>query len=506
MALRPKILGELDRRLHPPMSVRDEIRKNLILKLRSGEQLFPGIVGFDESVIPQIVNALLARHDIIFLGLRGQAKTRLCRLLVNFLDPEVPAIPGSSLREHPLNPLTAASRNQVNDAGPDLPIEWIPREARYGEKLATPDITMADLIGDIDPLKASHRKLDLSNEEVIHFGIVPRMNRGIFAVNELPDLAPRIQVGLLNILEERDIQIRGFPVRFPLDLLMVFTANPEDYTNRGSIITPLKDRIASQILTHYPRSLQDARAISKGEAWWNRDNELPNVTIPDFMLDILEEIAMRGRQSEYVDQKSGVSARLPIAALEILVSQVERRMVKDPKASAIPRIIDLAQVVPAITGKVELVYEGEQEGTLQVARHLIGTACQTVFDRHFPDAMQEGSEPKMKGQSRGEHKFQSEPKLKSDRYKPILDWFSSGNRLELSDEMSDMEYFKVLEGIPGLKSLADGFLSSRNRAVRAAAMELILEGLHQHSLLAKEDVDRKVSYSDMLGVMLEGLK
>src|SRR5688572_7126832 len=295
MTHRPRRLGELDRRRHAPLGVRDEIRRNLYRKIRAGEKLFPGIVGFDETVIPQIVRALLGRHDIIFLGLRGQAKTRLCRLLAQLLDPEVPAIEGSALREHPLQPLTEASRARVKAEGDDLPIEWLGPEDRYGEKLATPDVTMADLIGDVDPLKAAHRKLDLSSEEVMHFGIIPRMNRGIFAINEIPDLAARIQVGLLNILEERDIQIRGFPVRIPLDLLMVFTANPEDYTNRGSIITPLKDRIASQILTHYPHSLEEARAISQQEAWVDRGND--RVEIPEFFSDILEEIAFRGRDS-----------------------------------------------------------------------------------------------------------------------------------------------------------------------------------------------------------------
>jgi magnesium chelatase subunit I len=486
----PRFLGELDKRKHPPMSVRDEMRRNLIRMLRSGEKLFPGIVGFDQSVIPQIVNAVLAKHDIILLGLRGQAKTRLCRLLADFLDPEVPVIQGSSLREHPLQPITQASKERVEAEGAGLPIEWIPREARYGEKLATPDVTMADLIGDIDPLKAAHKKLDLSNEEVIHFGIIPRMNRGIFAVNELPDLAPRIQVGLLNILEERDIQIRGFPVRIPLDLLMVFTANPEDYTNRGSIITPLKDRIASQVLTHYPRTLADARAITDAESWHQRGGDLPPVEIPDFVLEIIEEIAFRGRDCEYVDQKSGVSARLPIAAREILISQVERRLVKNGSAAPVPRIIDLAQLVPAVTGKVELVYEGEQEGAIQVAQHLIGTACRTVFDRYFPDAIREGSEPK----------------LKNDRYKPALDWFASGKRLELSDDADDEVHCKTLEGIPGLQQLVKEFLPSDTRYGRACVMELILEGLHQHSLLAKEDIARGATYSDMLGVMLEGLK
>jgi magnesium chelatase subunit I len=513
MTKRPRTLGELNERKHPPLSVRDEIRKNLIQKLRTGEKLFPGVVGFQESVIPQVVNALLARHDLIFLGLRGQAKTRLCRLLVEFLDPEVPAIAGSPLREHPLAPITELSRERVKNEGADLPLEWLSREERYGEKLATPDVTMADLIGDVDPLKAAHRKLDLSNEEVIHFGIIPRMNRGIFAINELPDLAARIQVGLLNILEERDVQIRGFPVRIPLDLLMVFTANPEDYTNRGSIITPLKDRIASQILTHYPRSLAESREITAQEAWLERGGEVPRVEIPEFMLDILEELGFRGRDSEYVDQKSGVSARLPIAAREVLVSQVERRLARHPGSSPVPRIVDMTQLVPAITGKVELVLEGEQEGALQVARHLIGTACRTVFDRRFPDAIREGSETPKPRNPRGGGEGKSrpprepaEPTLKNDRYKPVLDWFATGKKLELSDDMEDGEYFSALEGVPGLLPLVNEFLPQKSRPARAAALELVLEGLHQHSLLAKEDVAARSSYSDMLGVMLEGLK
>jgi magnesium chelatase subunit I len=490
MTARARFLGELDPKRHAPVSVRDEIRRNLIEKLRSGATLFPGIVGFDQTVLPQVVNALLSKHDVIFLGLRGQAKTRLSRMLASLLDPEMPCIQGSLLREHPLKPLTEASRRRIEAEGPGLPIEWIGRDERYGEKLATPDVTMADLIGDIDPLKAAHRKLDLSNEEVIHFGIIPRMNRGIFAVNELPDLAPRIQVGLLNILEERDVQIRGFPLRIPLDILMVFTANPEDYTNRGSIITPLKDRIASQILTHYPKTLEDARRISEGEAWTDRGPGLPAVEIPDFIAEVLEEIAFRGRDSEYVDQKSGVSARLPISARETLVSQVERRMVSRKGSSPHPRIVDLAQVVPAVTGKIELVYEGEQEGALQVARHLIGTACRAVFDRYFPDVIREGSEPK----------------LKNDRYKPVLDWFAGGKRIEISDEMNDESYCAALEQVPGLKQLAEQFLPAKSRVLRASVMEFILEGLHQHSLLAKEDAATGAAYSDMLGLMLEGMK
>lgn len=492
MTGKPRVLGELDRELFRPRSVREEIRANLFAKMRAGETLFPGVVGFEDTVIPQVVNALLACHDMVLLGLRGQAKTRISRLIVELLDPEVPMIAGSALREHPLLPISPASRRQVEEAGADLPIEWLPRDARYGEKLATPDVTMADLIGDIDPLKAAHNKLDLSDEQVIHFGIIPRTNRGIFTINELPDLAPRIQVGLLNLLEERDLQIRGFPIRFSLDVLMVFTANPEDYTNRGSIITPLKDRIASQILTHYPRSLDEARAITEGEAWTERSTEggPGSVEIPEFLLDTIEELAFQGRESEYVDQTSGVSARLPIAARELLVSQVERRVATSPGAAPVARLVDIAQLIPAVTGKIELVYEGEQEGAQKVARHLIGTACRVVFDRRFPDVIREGSEPQ----------------LKSDRYKPVLDWFAAGNALDLGDDMPDGEYEGQLKKIPGLSALAEEFLPQKNPRHKWVAMELVLEGLHQHSLLAKEDLSTGVSYSDMLGIMLEGLK
>ncbi len=482
------VLGELDRDRWAPVGVRLEIRRTLRERLARGDRLFPGIVGFDDSVIPQIVNALLAQHDLLLLGLRGQAKTRIARAIVDFLEPEVPAIAGSPLREHPLAPVTGRARRLVEEAGDDLPIEWIPREARYGEKLATPDVTMADLIGDVDPLKAAHEGLALSDPEVIHYGIIPRTNRGVFVINELPDLAPRIQVGLLNLLEERDFQIRGFPVRIPTDVLMVFTANPEDYTNRGSIITPLKDRIASQILTHYPRSIDDARQITEAEAWLDRDGGAA-VVVPDFLADVVEEIAARGRESEYIDQSSGVSARLPIAARELLVSQVERRQFRDGGAAAVARLVDLAQLAPAITGKVELVYEGEQEGATKVSRHLIGTACRVVFDRYFPDVIKEGSEPD----------------TKSDRYKPVLDWFSA-NQLELSDDMDSTTYRAALESVPGLADLAREFLPSDDPLVLATTMELVLEGLHQHSLLAKEEAETGVAYSDMLGIMLEGLQ
>lgn len=481
----PAFLGDLSPEQFAPRSVRDEIRSNLLGKLRTGGNLFPGIVGYEESVVPQVVNALLARHDLILLGLRGQAKTRLCRQLVDLLDPETPVVPGCPLRSHPLAPRSRQARERIEAEGKSMPIEWLPRDARYGEKLATPDVTMADLLGDLDPLKAAHEQRSLSDEEVINFGIIPRTNRGIFNINEIPDLAPRIQVGLLNVLEEQDVQIRGFPVRIPLDVVMVFTANPEDYTNRGSIITPLKDRIASQILTHYPKTLADARQITEAEAWTERGEDLP--LIPEFLTDVVEEIAFQGRDSEYVDQTSGISARLSIAARELLVSQVEQRSLCNQESSAVARLLDVGLVIPAITGKVELVYEGEQEGTQKVARHLLGSAYRVVFDRMFPDAMASDNEA-------------------SGQYKPILDWFAQGKTLELTTAMSDREYLDALKGVPGLEAIAQEFCPQPEDGARGAAMELVLEGLHQHSLLAKEDVDTGTSYSDMLGIMLEGLR
>ena len=396
---RPSTLGALDQQLHQPRSVRDELRANLVRKLRSGDPLFPGIVGYDETVIPQVINAILARHDIILLGLRGQAKTRLCRQLTGLLDEAIPVIAGSALREHPLAPLTSASRKLVAEAGDDLPIEWLEPGQRYGEKLATPDVSVADLVGDVDPLKAAHRKLDLSDEEVIHYGIIPRTNHGIFCINEIPDLAPRIQVALLNLLEEQDIQIRGFPLRLPLDVMMVFTANPEDYTNRGSIITPLKDRIASQITTHYPASIDESREITADQSWNQRGDLLPAVSVPDFIADLVEAIAFVGRESEFIDQNSGVSARLAIAAQELLVSNVERRAITAPDDPACPRVVDCYQLVPAITGKVELVYEGEQEGPGKVARQLIGSACRATFDSLFPSAIDGDDDPTLQDET-----------------------------------------------------------------------------------------------------------
>ena len=384
MTYRPSTLGELVESGYRHRSVRDEMRENLLAILGRGENPFPGILGYERTVVPALVNAVLARHDLILLGLRGQAKTRILRALVNLLDAETPVIAGSELNESPFAPFTKYARNLSATAGPDVPVAWLGREERYREKLATPDVTIADLIGDVDPVKAATLKKTFADEEVIHFGIVPRTNRGIFAINELPDLAPRIQVGLLNILEERDLQIRGFPVRIPLDLVMVFSANPEDYTNRGNIITPLKDRIASQIMTHYPRDVATAKAITDQESWSERPLDGVDVRLPDTFKTLVEEVAFAARRSDLVDQGSGVSARMPIAMRELLVSNMERRAVLAGERVVAPRLVDLFATLPAITGKVEMVFEGEQQGAEIVARKLIGDAVKARFEATFP--------------------------------------------------------------------------------------------------------------------------
>src|SRR6266496_2731421 len=381
---KPRTFGELKESGYRPRGVKEELRENLRRALAAGENPFEGIHGYERTVLPSLHNAILSRHDFLLLGLRGQAKTRLLRMLVNLLDPEIPAIAGSELNEDPFEPITKYGKRILAEKGDATPLAWIPRDERYREKLATPDVTIADLIGDIDPIKAATERRSYSDEEVIHFGIVPRTNRGIFAINELPDLQPRIQVGLLNILEERDLQIRGFPIRIPLDILLVFSANPEDYTNRGNIITPLKDRISSQILTHYPDDVKTAAKITAQEAWIEREGVEPRAEIPDFFRELVEEITFAARASEFVDQSSGVSARMPISAIEILVSNLERRGLRHGEARVSPRLCDLPACLPAITGKVEMVYEGEQQGAEVIAKKLIATAVKKLFDARFP--------------------------------------------------------------------------------------------------------------------------
>jgi magnesium chelatase subunit I len=480
-AAKPDTLGALRASGYASRSVKREMRENLAARLRDGGPLFPGVVGYERTVIPGIVNALLAQHDFILLGLRGQAKTRLLRALVALLDEEIPVIAGSELNDDPFRPTSARARRIVEEAGDETPVEWLRREARYNEKLATPDVTIADLIGDVDPIKAATRRLTYADPEVIHFGIVPRTNRGIFAINELPDLAPRIQVGLLNILEERDIQVRGFPVRIPLDIVMVFSANPEDYTSRGTIITPLKDRISSQILTHYPKDAATALAITRQEAWRSRGG--PRVEIPEEVELLVEEIAFAARESDLVDQSSGVSARVAIAAIELLVSNLERRALATGEEPAWPRLVDLHMLLPAITGKVEMVYEGEQKGAEIVARALVGAAVKKRFSARFPAL----------GRDAG-------PGSDDGPYAPIVAWFAAGNCVTLSDEQPFAEYEGELGRVPGLLALAER--NGANRQERAFAAEVILEGLHQNGKLAREDMDSTVSYKEALKFQL----
>ncbi|HEY2954864.1 MAG TPA: magnesium chelatase [Candidatus Eisenbacteria bacterium] len=501
---RPRTFGELKVSGYRPRSVKDELRANALARLRSGAKLFPGIIGYENTVEPQILNALLSRHDFILLGLRGQAKTRLLRALVTFLDEWVPAIEGCPLNSDPLHPLTHHARTLIAARGDDTPVAWLHREQRYQEKLATPDVTIADLIGDIDPIKAATLRLDYSDERVIHYGIIPRTNRGIFAINELPDLQPRIQVGLLNILEEKDFQIRGFPVRMPLDVAMVFSANPEDYTNRGNIITPLRDRINSQIVTHYPATRELGMEITAQEAWTQRDGGI-EVAIPSFIRELVEEVAIQARKSEYVDQNSGVSARLPIALVENLISNAERRGLKTGEARVTTRICDLQQAVSAVSGKVELVLEGEQEGAQNVARALVGRGVKAIFSQRFPDAFKP-RRARGSGAARSAEAAPEAETLAASEYRPVLDWFASGHHVQVSDDLPHAEYARRLSGVKGLGVLATKYLKPSSAEECAVAMELVLEGLHQHSMLSRErGDDASTSYRDMLKTMLSGL-
>ncbi|MBO6524962.1 MAG: sigma 54-interacting transcriptional regulator [Balneolaceae bacterium] len=476
-----RTLKELKESSWRSVSVKDEIRKNLIQKIKSGESIFEGILGYEKTVLPQIQHAILSRHDMILLGLRGQAKTKILRMLVQFLDEYMPIVAGSEINDDPLNPLSRFAKELIEEKGEETPIEWVHRSHRYGEKLATPDTTVADLIGDIDPIKAATHKLNLADEKAINFGLIPRTNRGIFVINELPDLQPRIQVALLNIMQERDIQIRGFNVRIPLDISMAFSANPEDYTNRGNIITPLKDRIDAQIITHYPKELETGINITKQEAWDERHQDI-KVHIPDVYREVVEQAAFEARDSEYVDQKSGVSTRMTITAMEQIISSAERRAVINGESETSVRIADVFHVVPALTGKLELVYEGEQEGAISVAKHIIGRSISKVFKKYFPDP-----------QSRSEEEKSS--------YKDVTDWFSSGNEINISDTLSNKDYRKMLNKVTGLNKLVEKHINSSNKFEIDSWMDLVLEALHQNSMLSKQDLDDQTSYSDMVGSM-----
>ena len=473
-------LGALRKAGYRPRSIREELRDNLIAKLAAGEDIFPGVLGFDDTVLPDVQRAILSRHDILLLGLRGQAKTRIARQLTALLDEHVPVVKGSELNDDPLAPLSRMAHDLIAEHGDDTPIEWLSRDERYVEKLATPDVSVADLIGDVDPIKAATLKLPYSDERTIHFGLIPRAHRFIFVINELPDLQARIQVSLFNILQEGDIQIRGFKLRLPLDIQFLFTANPEDYTNRGSIITPLKDRIASQILTHYPTEIALAKRITLQEARLLPEQR-ERVTVPDLLHTLLETVVFKARDSEFIDEKSGVSARLSISAYENLVSAAELRAIRNGEDRVTARIQDFWGIIPAITGKVELVYEGEQEGPYEVALKLIGSAVKDMFTSIYPDPA----------------------KIKGDRdpYGIIRSWFGGGNVLALLNDLSDDDFAAALKSVAGLERLAKE--KNIEGAELPLVMELILHGLTEHEVLNRDVVDRQMNFKDMLAGMLD---
>ncbi|MGD0590917.1 MAG: magnesium chelatase [Bacteroidota bacterium] len=489
-----KTIAELKSSGYKVVPVKDEIRNNLIHKLQQKEELFTGIIGYEKTVIPSIVNAILAKHDILLLGLRGQAKSRLVRALPSLLDEFVPVIKGCEINDNPFQPVCKHCRDIVQQNGDNVEIEWMGRDLRFSEKLATPDVTIADLIGDIDPIKAATQRLHYAHEEAIHYGIIPRTNRGIFAINELPDLQPRIQVGLFNIMEEKDIQIRGFNIRIPLDLLIVFTANPEDYTNRGNLITPLKDRIDSQIITHYPKSLEDAVAITKQEAWIHRNGR--DIKMPLYFNEIIEQIGFEARMSEFVDQKSGVSARLTISAIENFISNAERRAILLKESTIVPRFCDLPSTLPAITGKVELVFEGEQEGSVKIGKALIGKAVRFIFEKYFPNPLQR--KQKTNKQTGG---LEEEKHV----YNPILSWFGLGNKIEIADDMPFDNYRNELGKVKGLREVTVKYFPhvKDDPFELATAMEFVLDALHQYSKIAKDDVDSITVYKDLIGSIFQ---
>ena len=487
-------LGELKKSGYQPRSVKEEVRANLIRSIQQKENPFNGIIGYEDSVIPDVERALLSRHNILFLGLRGQAKTRLAREMTSLLDEYIPYVAGSDINDDPLMPISLYARKLVEEKGDETPIAWLHRKERYGEKLATPDVSVADLIGDVDPIKAANMRLSFADENVIHYGIIPRSHRGIFVINELPDLQARIQVSLFNILQEGDIQIRGFKLRMPLDILFVFTANPEDYTNRGSIVTPLKDRIESQIITHYPRSIELSQSITEQEANLLPE-QLERVQVPDVCKMLVEQIAMEARASEFVDQKSGVSARLTIAGYENLVSTAERRALRSGTQQTMVRLTDFIGVIPGITGKIELVYEGEMEGPANVAYRLLGKAIRTIFLQYFPDP-QSFKKPNARA-------IQAGAKAKPNPYQAVIDWFGKGNDLSILQDENDEEYRSNLFAVDGLYSAVKGFYPNATNEQAALLMEFVLHGLSEFSLISKKGVAAGgFAFGDILGSML----
>ncbi len=489
-----KTLGELKRSGYKSLSIKDELRKNLIEKIRNKENTFPGIIGYEESVIPDTERALLSRHNILFLGLRGQAKTRMARQMTELLDEYIPVVEGSEINDDPINPTSKYAKDLIVQHGDETPIMWMHRHDRYGEKLATPDVSVADLIGDIDPIKAANLRLSFADERVIHYGIIPRSNRGIFVINEIPDLQARIQVALFNILEEGDIQIRGFKLRMPLDILFVFTANPEDYTSRGSIVTPLKDRIQSQILTHYPKDIETSLSITEQEANVLEEQQ-QKITVSDLIKRLIEQVAFEARNNEYVDKKSGVSARLTITGFENAMSSAERRAIIHNESHTQVWVSDLAGIIPSITGKIELVYEGEQEGPYQVALNLVDKSVRSIFGQYFPNP------ETLKKRKTAASKPISQ-KEDDEPYKTITRWFDKGNHLDLMVDMKDSEKIAVLYKVEGLHGLVKKYFPRANDKETALLMEFVLHGLAAHSMISKKIIEGKIQFKDLIGSMM----
>ncbi|WP_394748762.1 AAA family ATPase [Spongiimicrobium salis] len=479
-------LGALKASGYSGKGIKDELRDNLIKRIQHKEETFDGVWGYENSVIPELERAILSRHNINLLGLRGQAKTRLARLMVNLLDEWIPVVEGSEINDDPLKPMSRYALELIEEKGDDTPISWLHREERFFEKLATPDVTVADLIGDVDPIKAANLKLSYADDRVIHFGMIPRANRCIFVINELPDLQARIQVSLFNILQEGDIQIRGFKLRLPLDLQFIFTANPEDYTNRGSIVTPLKDRIGSQILTHYPESVEIARKITEQEATLD-ERQSNAIHVPHIAKDVLEQISFEARESEYVDAKSGVSARMSITAFENLLSTAERRSLKNGDAQTKVRLSDFMGVIPSITGKIELVYEGEQEGAGGVAAILVEDAIKTLFPSYFPKI----------------EKLQHRDT--ETAYDELINWFFEGQGLELLDSTTDKDYEERLNSIPALNDLIDTYITNVPKEDIYFFKELLLWGLVAHKKLNKQRFVEGYRFKDPYGNFISGL-
>ena len=481
-----KTLGDLRKAGYKSRSIKDELRSNLIANIKNGIKTFEGVHGYAQTVIPELERAILSRHNINLLGLRGQAKTRLARLMINLLDPHIPYVSGSEINDDPFHPISRFAKDLIEQKGDETPISWLAREERFAEKLATPDVTVADLIGDIDPIKAANLKLSYADDRVLHYGMIPRANRCIFVINELPDLQARIQVALFNILQEGDIQIRGFKLRLPLDIQFLFTANPEDYTNRGSIVTPLKDRIGSQILTHYPESVDIAQTITEQEAQLD-DAQKATIHVPELARELLEQVSFEARRSIYIDEKSGVSARLSITAYENLMSTAELRALKAGDIDTTVRLSDFMGIIPAITGKVELVYEGEQEGADSVALALIENAIQTLYPKLFPKI------------EKLERENEASP------YDEIISWFFDGSGFELLDHIPNSEYQLTLDKVLPLDNLIKKYQPGTNESDQYFLKEFILWGLVQFKKLSKYRFVDGVQFKDLYGSYISGL-